>query len=89
MKVTRTNATVAARDVPSGKTFKYVGSGSSSYCDYIRMGGNGCFKITDSRGKTVGGIGDVLVYNVQCKCFGVVPANEQVIPTDSELIING
>jgi len=86
--VRRVNTTVAAKDVPDGNTFKYISKGSTTYCDYIVMRRNSSFRVLNICGIERAD-NDVLVYNVTAQCFGIVERNQQVIQTESELVING
>lgn len=85
-----TRKMTAAGKVTPGNTFKYVPEDSGYYSDFLVMQRNNRFRLLNNTGiERRDTDKDVLVYNIGTKCFGVVPANQQVILTEAELIING
>ena len=89
MQVVRESKVKPAGDIPKGDTFKYKDE-EGDWLDFIVMRRNSCFRLLGNCGLVrMDTDKNVLVYNIAAKCFGTLPANQQVVPTESELIIHG
>jgi hypothetical protein len=88
MKIIRKPKTVRADSIKAGKTFKYTGSDDyDTSCDYIVMSRNSNFRIL--KGCGMERVDDrVLVYNVNCACFGILKNDDMVTPTKAKMVIS-
>jgi hypothetical protein len=90
MQVTRVETVVRADQVAAGDTFKYIPKSQKDFNDFLVIGNNGRFSVANvTSQKRVDQGTHVLVYNIGAKCWGIVPADTQVIATVAELVING
>jgi hypothetical protein len=89
MKVNRKPVKIRAGMIGAGNTFSHVDNDGVDG-DFIVMKRNSCFRILKGCGmERADGSENVLLYNVGAKCFGMLPADTLVIPTNAELTING
>jgi hypothetical protein len=89
MKINRKPTEIRAGVIGDGNTFEYKDK-DGVVGDFIVMKRNSCFRILNNIGSVrIDGSENVLLYNVGAKCFGMLPADTLVIPTDAELTING